>query len=252
MGFFLLSLAEPSGDLACFTTCTIISYALLRVETLTGVFYHRYPEDGYGEHEDGRPFDGTGKGRAWPLLTGERGHLAFLLGEDPLPYLRSMARGTGRGGLIPEQVWDAAPLPGKNLSPGKPTGSAQPLVWAHAEYLKLYLAWTKHIGPVERLARVAARYLEQPPRPTVRHWRREVPIMTLSPGEKLLVEARKPFILHLGFDGWKGTQDLESEPLPFGLHGVLVEFQGHTSLEFTFYYPEADRWEGRDFQVRKR
>lgn len=54
---------------------------------------------------------------------------ALLLGEDPLPYLRSMAGSTGPGGLIPEQVWDTSPLPERKLFPGKPTGSAQPLLW---------------------------------------------------------------------------------------------------------------------------
>ena len=44
---------------------------------------------------------------------------------------------TGPGGLMPEQVWDAAPIPERGLVPGKPTGSAMPLVWAHAEFLKL-------------------------------------------------------------------------------------------------------------------
>ncbi|MGC8968766.1 MAG: glycoside hydrolase family 15 protein [Thermus sp.] len=226
--------------------------ALLRVETPTGVFYHRYPEDGYGEHEDGRPFDGTGKGRAWPLLTGERGMAAFLLGEDPLPYLRSMAGGTGRGGLIPEQVWDAEPIPERGLFPGKPTGSAQPLLWAHAEYLKLYLAWREGKAPPERLGRVAARYLGGGGRPRVRHFRREVPLEALASGERLLVEARRPFVLHLGFDGWKGVRDVESEPLPFGLHGALLDLEGHETLEFTLYYPEEGRWEGRDYQVRRR
>jgi len=61
--------------------------AMLRVDTPCGPAYHRYNGDGYGEHEDGSPFDGTGIGRAWPLLTGERGHYALQLGEDPRPYL---------------------------------------------------------------------------------------------------------------------------------------------------------------------
>ena len=45
---------------------------LLKVDLPQGPVWRRYNEDGYGEHEDGRPLDGTGIGRAWPLLTGER------------------------------------------------------------------------------------------------------------------------------------------------------------------------------------
>ena len=43
----------------------------------------------------------------------------------------------GEGGMIPEQVWDSADIPERGLYPGRPTGSAMPLAWAHAEYLKL-------------------------------------------------------------------------------------------------------------------
>ena len=39
--------------------------------------------------------------------------------------------------MIPEQVWDADDIPERGLFKGRPTGSAMPLVWAHAEYLKL-------------------------------------------------------------------------------------------------------------------
>jgi glucoamylase len=130
--------------------------ALLRVETPSGPLYHRYNDDGYGEHEDGSPFDGSGVGRAWPLLAGERGHYALLAGEDPLPYLRAMNRSSGPGGLIPEQVWDAGPIPEKSLFPGRPSGSAMPLVWAHAEFLKLLLA-LRTGRPVEWLEAVARR-----------------------------------------------------------------------------------------------
>lgn len=49
-----------------------VADALLRVETPCGPAYHRYNRDGYGEHENGSPFDGTGIGRAWPLMVGER------------------------------------------------------------------------------------------------------------------------------------------------------------------------------------
>ncbi len=139
---------------------------VLRVDTPAGPAYHRYNEDGYGEHEDGGPFDGTGIGRAWPLLTGERGHFELLLGGDPMPYLEAMTAMTGPGGLLPEQVWDTAPIPGRFLVPGKPTGSAMPLVWAHAELLKLLTA-AKRGEPLELLDAVRSRYNFQ--RPAGRH-----------------------------------------------------------------------------------
>jgi glucoamylase len=42
--------------------------AVLKVDLPAGPCWRRYNGDGYGEHEDGQPFDGTGVGRAWPLL----------------------------------------------------------------------------------------------------------------------------------------------------------------------------------------
>ena len=62
-----------------------------------------------------RPGPGTGIGRGWPLLTGERGHYELEAGNDPLPYLAAMAAMASPGGMIPEQIWDAAPLPGRRL-----------------------------------------------------------------------------------------------------------------------------------------
>ena len=46
--------------------------ALLKIETPHGPAWRRYNGDGYGEHEDGAPFHGTGVGRPWLLMTGER------------------------------------------------------------------------------------------------------------------------------------------------------------------------------------
>ena len=55
--------------------------ALLKVDLPAGPCWHRYNDDGYGEHEDGKPFDGEGVGRAWPLLTGERAHYELAAGN---------------------------------------------------------------------------------------------------------------------------------------------------------------------------
>ena len=124
--------------------------ATLKVDTPNGPVWHRYTGDGYGETADGEPFNGvTGLGRGWPLLTGERGQYALAAGEDVEPYLNAMSRMTSFGGMIPEQVWDAPDIPDRHLYIGKPTGSAMPLVWAHAEFLKL-LASVELGHPVDR------------------------------------------------------------------------------------------------------
>jgi len=55
--------------------------ALLQVKLLQGPCWYRYNGDGYGEHSDGSPFDGTGMGRPWPLLSGERAHYELAAGR---------------------------------------------------------------------------------------------------------------------------------------------------------------------------
>src|SRR5258706_3165327 len=97
--------------------------ALLRVQLPQGPCWYRYNGDGYGEHKDGSPFDGTGIGRPWPLLAGERAHYELAAGrphaaEDLLQVMEISADG---GRRIPQQVWDAADIPALELSRGNPT-----------------------------------------------------------------------------------------------------------------------------------
>ena len=123
--------------------------AVCRKETDCGPCWYRYNGDGYGEHEDGDPFNGTGKGRLWPILTGERGHYAIAAGEDVSPYIRALECFANEGGCLPEQIWDQAAIPAKGLYPGRGTGSATPLAWAHAEYIRL-LRSRKDGAPFDR------------------------------------------------------------------------------------------------------
>ena len=115
--------------------------ALLLTETDRGPVWHRYNGDRFGEHDDGKPFSTSdkGRGRGWPLLIGERAHYEFLRGnvEGAKHLCRVMAQYATDTGLIPEQVWDAEDVPNRQLYRGKPTGSVCPLLWAHGEYVKL-------------------------------------------------------------------------------------------------------------------
>ena len=79
--------------------------ALLKIETPKRSVWHRYNRDSYGEHEDGSAFDGTGIGRGWPLLTGERGHDELAAGriENAKQLLNDLESIAGENGFIPEQ-----------------------------------------------------------------------------------------------------------------------------------------------------
>lgn len=224
--------------------------ALLRTDTPSGPVWHRYNGDGYGEHTDGTPFDGTGQGRGWPLLVGERGHYALALGEDPRAYLATMNAMAGAGGLLPEQVWDAAPLPERGLLPGRPSGSAMPLAWAHAEFVKL--AASRALGRAfDRPAAVWRRYAGRRPDAATWVWTPGAPIASLAAGRALLILLPRPASLHLGFDGWRGVRDWPTQPADLGFHAVFLDagvLTGHTRLDFTWRWREGG-WLEEDFRI---
>src|SRR5439155_3314711 len=110
---------------------------VLKYDLPQGPCWRRYNHDGYGQKEDGGAYDGTGTGRCWPLLTGERGHVELASDRNPLPFIQALEKFANEGGMLPEQVWDADDLPEARMKGGAPTGSAMPLCWAHAEYLTL-------------------------------------------------------------------------------------------------------------------
>ena len=103
--------------------------------------FYRYNHDSYGEDEN----SGTGwtnsygdRGRLWPILTGERGEYELARGRPAASFLQTMANAAGEGLMIPEQVWDEPDKFGFNL--GKGTGSATPLAWSMAQFVRLALS----------------------------------------------------------------------------------------------------------------
>lgn len=216
-------------DDPCIVNTVAVVDAELRVETPAGPLYHRYQHDGYGEHDDGSPFDGGGIGRLWPLLAGERGAYAVAAGADADPYLQALLGSASQGRLLPEQVWDAAAIPDKRLFPGRPTGSAAPLVWAHAEFLKLYLAAVHGVN-ADQVASVA-QHFQPAPAPATAHLRHEAVVATAA--AVIAIEADHPFRLRWrreppATDGTAvggvgdAPREQASEPGPFGLHAVRL------------------------------
>ena len=224
--------------------------ALLKTETPNGPVWHRYNGDGYGEHPDGAPFDGWGRGRGWPLLTGERGHIALLAGEDVQPYLQAMMQMCGKGGLLPEQVWDSAAIPGRGLYPGQPSGSAMPLVWAHAEFIKLAASIATGT-PVDRPARTWARYGGRKVRLDYALWQPRQRVTQLLAGQELRLLLPESALVRWGRNGWQAQADVATED--WGLGHVARLFTAALAagdlIDFTLYWPGRDVWQGENFQV---
>lgn len=231
-------------------TVTVID-ALLRVDMPTGPAWHRYNGDGYGEHEDGAPFNGSGCGRPWPLLTGERGHYEMLAGRDPVPYLQAMMAMASGGGMIPEQVWDSAPVPARRLSPGHPSGSAMPLAWAHAEFVKLALS-AHGERPWDCPAAVWDRYRQRRATPRRSVWLEQAATTSISAGCDAIVCLHEPALVHWGVDGWQDCADTRTRPLPeLGLHLAVLPTAGlHAgqSIDFTWRQQESGQWIGTDYR----
>ncbi len=132
--------------------------AAIRVETPNGPGFRRYNHDGYGEPFFGGPWTGQGIGRLWPVFTGERGEYEVSRGHDPGLYLDSMLHFANAGGMIPEQVWDRAEGTPSHLVFGQGTGSATPLAWSMAQFIRLVVcAQEKRI--VEQPSIVADHFL---------------------------------------------------------------------------------------------
>ncbi|MFC4852453.1 glycoside hydrolase family 15 protein [Actinophytocola glycyrrhizae] len=153
---------RPADDPAVRNTISVVDRELGE-RTPVGQLWHRFTGDGYGEQANGGPWNVNWPtptrtyGRLWPILAGERGEYELLAGDPHTARTRlSTIAGTANAALmLPEQVWDnAAPL---GARPGTGTTSATPLVWTHAQYVRL--AWSLAQGhPVERPSVVACRY----------------------------------------------------------------------------------------------
>ena len=221
---------------------------VLKVDTPFGPCWRRYNHDGYGQSADGGPYIGHGKGRAWPLLTGERGHYELASGRDPRSFLRAIEGFASAGGMLPEQVWDE---PDRNhMRFGRPTGSAMPLCWAHAEYIKLLRS--VHDGQVfDLIPIVADRYHRSSGRKDLEVWKPVRQPRSIQPGKVLRVQNPKAFRMIWTEDEWKTARDSESSPsgLGIGFVDIPVSMGQKAPIRFTFFWPDTRVWEGRDYKV---
>jgi len=225
---------------------------ILKRDLPQGPCWRRYNHDGYGQKEDGGAFDGTGMGRSWPILTGERGHYEIAAGRDPMPFISAMEKFANEGGMISEQLWDAEDLPERNMRRGLPTGAAMPLCWSHAEYVSLVRS--AHDGICfDRVEPAFQRYVVNPRRSRYEIWNFRHRLRRLFPGRILRLIVAVDAIIVWSANDWANTNrtdainnsvlnlwfaDLPTDNCPAGL-----------VIEFTFFWKEAQRWEGRNYKV---
>ncbi len=226
---------------------------VLKVDLPQGPGWRRYNFDGYGEKADGRPFDGVGIGRVWPLLAGERAHYELAAGKraDAEALLATIEAQTSPGGLIPEQVWDGPPIHSRELAPGQPSGSAMPLVWAHAEYVKLLRSLAD--GAVfDMPPQTVRRYQRGEHRARCRSWREDCPIAAIPPGRVLRLDFAEPAVVLYTRDDWVTQVKAETNDTGLGLFVVEIDTEGMAvghRVVFTWRNPATGAWRGANFEV---
>ena len=127
--------------------------ATIESTTPSGAGWRRYNGDGYGDRaSDGRPWapTGQGTGHVWPVLSAERAEQSLASGDaaGAASLLLGMARFASGAGLIPEQDWDQSDLAPSPFGTdptvasigfvnGSAAGSAAPLTWSAASFVRL-------------------------------------------------------------------------------------------------------------------
>ncbi|MEY3898835.1 MAG: hypothetical protein RLZZ214_4357 [Verrucomicrobiota bacterium] len=223
---------------------------VLKRDLPDGPCWRRYNHDGYGQKDDGGAFDGTGTGRSWPILTGERGHYELAAGRDPMPFIAAMEKFANDGGMLAEQLWDDDDPPNGSMKRGQPTGAAMPLCWSHAEYISLVRS--HHDGVCfDRIEPAFQRYVANPVRSLHEIWSFRHPLRRVPRGKTLRIIMSEDATVHWSSDGWQNT--LSGEAIKNdSLKLWFVDLPTATldgEIEFTFFWKDAARWEGRNFPV---
>jgi glucoamylase len=168
-----------------------------------------------------------------------------------MPYLKAMERFANATQLLPEQIWDQPDVASAMLKYGGQTGSATPLMWAHAEYIKL-LRSTSDGRVFDTVAEVRDRYMKPGRKPSrLRVWKSNRHLKSVSPGDRLRIQATSGFTLHWSNDEWKHVDDTGSISTPLGFEYVDIDIAASAAapIRFTFNWRETRNWEGRDYVV---
>lgn len=214
---------------------TLPEYDAILKQTIPGKgdAWFRYNYDGYGEHNDGRNFDGGGRGRLWPIFTAERGIYEIARsghGASGEPYRQALKAFSSQAGFIPEQVWNltanvtgwetVTPPP---YTPGTATRSMQPLSWAMGEYINLVAAMRN--GRSDAPAVVCERYSSDKPQTTVTF---QVDAPTRW-GESVYLVGSSPQL-----SNWIPESGIKLSPANYPIWSVRVPLSASTAFEYKY------------------
>ena len=127
-----------------------------------------------------------------------------------------------------------------------------PLVWAHAEYVKLVRSLRDGV------------VFDMPDLPYDRYVRRNVQAQhaiwspanktrVMRAGRTLRIQANHPVLVHWSSDGWRTTHDTTAHEV--SALGIWIADLATSALtpddavDFTLYHSEERRWEGQNYRV---
>src|SRR6184192_2594122 len=225
---------------------------VLKHDLPQGPGWRRYNHDGYGQKDDGSAFDGTGVGRCWPILTGERGHYELAAGRDPKPFIATIEDFSNQGGMLTEQVWDGPDLPDRHMKRGCPTGAAMPLCWSHAEYVALVRS--RHDGVCfDHVESAFRRYVLNPVQSRYEIWSLRHPLRRVSRGKIFRIILAAEATIVWSTDEWAQTNESdtrhESKLNLWFADFPTAEWPHGSVFMFTLFWKRDQRWEGRTWRV---
>ena len=156
------------------------------------------------------------------------------------------------GGMIPEQIWDNSDIPDLELYLGKPSGAAMPLIWAHAEYIKLCRS-IKRKQVFDRPLQTSKRYLVEKTVSAYSTWSFNNKRSFIPAGKILRIEVKAAAEVRWTKDKWKTIYDTSTKDTDLGMHLADIptkDLPPGRKIQFTFHWREVDKWENVDFVVR--
>ncbi len=127
--------------------------------------------------------------------------------------------------MLPEQVWDAPDIPGCGLALGRPSGSAMPLVWAHAEHVKL-LRSLRDGQVFDTPHQAARRYAVGKRASPIAIWQPAQRRREVEAGKSLRIQTPGPGVVRWRIDGHVRSQELATRPTGLGVQAADIPSAG--------------------------
>ncbi|HEY5037815.1 MAG TPA: glucoamylase, partial [bacterium] len=132
------------------------------------------------------------------------------------------------------------------------SGAAMPLCWSHAEYINLVRS-TRDGVCFDRVEPAFQRYVLHPAKNPREMWSARHPICRMAPGQILRLILAADANIVWSADGWANTNKMEAvhvKGLDLWFADLPTEGRLEGSvIEFTFFWKEAQRWEGKNYSV---